>query len=91
MPEEFFDYVRGASDVIPEGYAEAGLRAYRHLVFLGVSQLLAAHYPALREQLSNEEWQLLLANFIRNSAWTSNFYGDLVPAFMSYIDHESGQ
>ena len=44
MPEEFFDYVRGASDVIPEGYAEAGLRAYRHLVFLGVSQLLAAHY-----------------------------------------------
>lgn len=71
MPEKFFDFVRGATDVIPEGYAEPGLRAYRHLVFLGVSQILEAHFPALRQQLADAEWQFLLAAFIRRSAWTS--------------------
>jgi hypothetical protein len=44
VPEKFFDFVRGATDIIPEGYAEPGLRAYRHLVFLGVSQILEAHF-----------------------------------------------
>lgn len=90
MPEKFFDFVRGATDVIPEGYAEPGLRAYRHLVFLGVSQILEAHFPALRQQLADAEWQFLLAAFIRGSAWTSNYYGDLVPAFVAYLAHESG-
>lgn len=85
MPAGFYDYVRGRSDAIPEGYGEAGLRAYRHLVFIGVSQLLAAHYPELRERLTDDEWRFLLADFIRNSAWDSNYYGDLAPEFVAYL------
>ena len=85
MPTGFYDYVRGRSDDVPEGYTEAGLRAYRHLVFLGVSQLLAADYPALRERLTDEEWRFLLADFIRNSSWDSSFYGDLTRSFVNYL------
>ena len=87
MPASFYDYVRGVSDDVPEGYSEAGLRAYRHLVFLGVSQLLAAEYPVLRERLSDEEWHFLLADFIRHSQWESNFYGDLTHSFVEYLDN----
>ena len=35
MSEDFFDYVRGVTDAVPAGYAEQGMRAYRHLVFIG--------------------------------------------------------
>lgn len=85
MSAGFYDYVRGRSDAVPPGYSEPGLRAYRHLVFLGVSQLLAAHFQPLRERLSDEEWRFLLANFIRTSAWESNFYGDLADEFVTYL------
>ena len=30
----FYDYVRGLTDEVPEGYTLAGMRAYRHLVYL---------------------------------------------------------
>lgn len=82
----FYDYVRGRSDEVPDGYSEAGLRAYRHLVFLGVSQLLAADYPALRAHLTDDAWRFLLTDFIRNSAWDSNFYGDLASEFVRYLE-----
>lgn len=54
MSAAFFDYVRGRSDAVPPGYAEAGLRAYRHLVYLGASQMVQAHFPELRAQLGEE-------------------------------------
>ncbi|MCE1239148.1 MAG: DNA-binding domain-containing protein [Azonexaceae bacterium] len=85
MSADFYDYVRGRSEALPAGYALPGLRAYRHLVFLGVSQLLAAHYPALREGLSDDEWHFLLTDFIRDSRWDSNYYADLAPAFVEYL------
>ena len=34
----FHDYVRGRTDELPPGYSEAGMRLYRHLVYLGASQ-----------------------------------------------------
>ena len=59
MSEAFFDFVRGRSDVVPAGYAEAGMRAYRHLVWLGACQMVDASFPQLREQL-----------VARGGAWT---------------------
>ena len=91
MPAGFYDYVRGRCDTLPAGYGEPGMRAYRHLVFLGVSQLRAAHYPALRESVSDEEWHFLLAAFIRDSAWDSNYYGDLATSFVDYLDQVEAQ
>lgn len=85
MPAGFYDYVRGRCDDVPEDYSEAGLRVYRHLVFLSVSQLLAAEYPALRESLTDDEWRFLLADFIQNTTWDSNFYGDLTRVFVKYL------
>jgi hypothetical protein len=68
MSAEFYAYVRGASDVVPAGYSEAGLKAYRHLVFLGASQMIAASLPELRAQLDDAHWDFLLRDFIRQSA-----------------------
>lgn len=87
MPEaDFHDYVRGRSDVVPEGYTEAGMRVYRHLVRLGASQMVEAHHPELRERLGEEAWHALIADFVRQSAWTSHFYGDLHDEFLAYLD-----
>lgn len=89
MSEDFFNYVRGASDHLPSGYAENGMRAYRHLVFIGASQMVEAHFPELREQLGEESWRQLIAAFVRQSAWTSHFYGDLKNEFLAFIARES--
>lgn len=85
MSAAFFDYVRGRSDTVPPGYSARGMRVYRHLVWLGASQMVESCHPGLREQLGEEAWQALLGDFVRQSAWTSHFYGDLDNAFTAYL------
>lgn len=84
----FHDYVRGRSDDLPEGYAEAGMRLYRHLVFLGIEQLLDAHFPALRGALGEDDWRSLLQAFIRESRWDSHFYGDVKDDFITFLKRQ---
>ncbi len=86
MSTGFYDYVRGRSDVVPEGYSETGLRVYRHLVFLGASQMVDAHYPDLRSQLGEAPYRALVEDFVRQSAWTSPYYGDLKNEFLDYLE-----
>lgn len=85
MSEAFYDYVRGLTDVVPEGYALAGMKVYRYLVFLGASQMIDACHPELRTQIGEEDWRALIEDFVRQSAWTSNFYGDLEDEFNEYL------
>lgn len=101
MSAAFFDYVRGRSDEVPAGYSLQGMRVYRHLVLLGARQMVESCFPLLREQMceqigkeSGEEngkemgeqvWNELLTDFVRQSAWTSNFYGDLENEFQEYL------
>ncbi len=85
----FHDYVRGLSDTVPAGYTEAGMRVYRHLVRLGVTQLIEAHHPDLRTQLGDEAWDELITAFVRQSAWTSHHYGDLHDEFLAFLARES--
>lgn len=89
MSEAFHDYVRGRSDDIPPGYAEPGMRAYRHLVYLGASQMVEAHFPAVRQELGEDTWRTLIEDFVRQSQWTSHFYGDLKDEFLAYLARQS--
>lgn len=86
----FHDYVRGCSDVIPEGYAEPGMRLYRHLVYLGAAQLLEAHFPAVKESLGDETWGKLIRTFIRDTRWQSHYYGDLKDEFIIFLQQQAG-
>ncbi len=85
----FYDYVRGRSDEVPAGYTEAGLRVYRHLVYLGASQMVEAHFPQVKEELGDEAWRTLIEEFVRQSQWTSNYYGDLKDEFLTFLARES--
>ncbi|MBQ0942918.1 putative DNA-binding domain-containing protein [Ideonella sp. 4Y16] len=81
----FFDYVRGRSDTLPEGYDERGMRLYRHLVWLGASQTIEAHHPTLREQLGEEAWRGLIEAWVRESTWDSPFVNDLAEDFVAFL------
>lgn len=85
----FYDYVRGRSDVVPPGYSEAGMRVYRHLVYLGAAQLIEAHFPQLKEELGEGAWRTLIEGFVRQSSWTSHYYGDLKDEFLAFLARES--
>ncbi|MDO4725587.1 MAG: putative DNA-binding domain-containing protein [Comamonadaceae bacterium] len=85
----FYDYVRGRTNAVPPGYTEAGLRVYRYLVYLGASQMIEAHHPALRAQLGEESWRTLIEAFVRDSRWQSNFYEDLNDAFNDFLARAS--
>ena len=85
----FYDYVRGRSDVVPPGYSEAGMRVYRHLVYLGAAQLIDAHFPQLKEELDEGAWRTLIEGFVRQSSWTSHYYGDLKDEFLAFLARES--
>jgi len=89
MLEDFYLYVRGATEIIPDGYSEQGMQAYRHLVFLGASQMIEANYPALREQMGEQAWNELIKAFVRQSTWTSNYYGDIKDEFLAFLARES--
>lgn len=65
------------------------MRAYRHLVWLGASQLIEAHHPELRPALGEEGWRTLIADFVRQSRWTSPFLGDLNDDFLDYLARQS--
>lgn len=86
MSTAFYDYVRGVTDEVPAGYELAGMKVYRFLVYLGASQMIESCFPILKEQLSDENWRNLIEDFIRQSAWTSHFYGDLEHEFRLYLD-----
>jgi len=85
MSAAFYDYVRGLTDEVPDGYTLQGMRVYRYLVYLGASQMVEACHPQLREQLGEDVWRLLIEDFIRQSAWNSNYYGDLENEFRDYL------
>ena len=89
MPD-FHDYVRGRTDLIPEGYTEPGMRVYRHLVYLGASQMIEAHFPDMKETLGDVAWRTLLETFVRDSRWTSNYYGDLKDEFLEFLESLAG-
>mgnify|MGYP001312349849 CR=1 FL=1 len=86
----FHDYVRGRTEVIPDGYAENGMRLYRHLVYLGASQLLEAEFPALRDTLDEADWRALIETFVRDSRWDSHYYGDLKDEFLAFLEAQAG-
>lgn len=90
MSDAFYDYVRGRTDVVPSGYAEPGMRAYRYLVYLGASQMVEAHFPAVRAELGDGAWRLLIEDFVRQSQWTSHYYGDLRDEFVAYLARTTG-
>jgi hypothetical protein len=48
--------------------------------------MIEAHHPELRTALGDEAWHALIADFVRQSAWTSHFYGDLHDEFLAYLD-----
>ncbi len=89
MSANFYDYVRGISDQVPLGYSPNGMRAYRHLVYVGASQMVEAHFPELREQLGEDAWRELISAFVRDSRWSSAYYGDMKDAFLEFIAIES--
>ena len=89
MSAAFFDYVRGCSDHVPPGYSEAGMRAYRHLVYLGAAQMVASCFPDLRQQLGEAAWRTLIEGFVRQSRWESPYYGDLQDEFVQFLALES--
>lgn len=89
MSAAFYDYVRGRSDVVPEGHDERGLRAYRHLVWLGASQMIESHFPEVRQELGDDAWRALIEAFVRQSSWTSHYYGDLKDDFLAFLARES--
>jgi len=84
----FFDYVRGRTDLVPTGYTEAGMRVYRHLVYLGASQMVEAHFPQIRTELGEDAWRYLIEGFVRQSSWTSHYYGDLKDEFIDFLARE---
>lgn len=86
----FHDYVRGLTDELPEGYAANGMRLYRHLVYLGASQLVEAEFPALRETLADDDWRALIEAFVRDSRWQSHYYGDLKDEFLAFLETQAG-
>lgn len=90
MSAGFFDYVRGRSDVVPAGYDAAGMRVYRYLAYLGASQMIDSSFPALRAALGEAAWRVLIEGFLRQSAWTSPYYGDLRDEFIAFVARESG-
>lgn len=55
MPAGFYDYVRGLSEQVPAGYSAAGMRVYRHLVYLGASQMVDAGFPGLRDGMGDRK------------------------------------
>lgn len=85
MSAAFYDYVRGLTDTPPAGYELRGLRVYRRLVYLGVSQTIDASFPELRQGLGEAAWEALITDFVRQSAWSSPFIGDLEDAFRTYL------
>ena len=85
----FYDYVRGRTDVVPHGYTEPGMRVYRYLVYLGASQMVEAHFPQVKTELGDEAWRRLIEEFVRQSQWTSNYYGDLKDEFLTFLARES--
>ncbi|OZI72104.1 HvfC/BufC family peptide modification chaperone [Bordetella genomosp. 12] len=89
MSAAFYDYVRGLSDQIPPGYSAAGMRVYRYLVYLGASQMVDASFPGLRDGLGESAWRVLIEEFVRQSAWTSPFYGDLQHEFRDFLARAS--
>ena len=84
----FHDYVRGRSDEMPVGYAGPGMRLYRDLVYLGVDQLLTAHFAEVRTALGDNDWRALLQAFIRESQWESHFYGDMKDDFLAFLEQQ---
>lgn len=85
----FHDYVRGISNDLPDGYNENGMRVYRYLVYLGVEQLLSAHFSTVRDALGEKDWRDLLQAFVRQSQWSSPYYGDLKDEFVTFLARES--
>ena len=86
---DFYDYVRGRTDAIPQGYTEPGMRVYRYLVYLGASQMVEAHFPEVKSELGDEAWRTLIEAFVRQSQWTSHYYGDLKDEFLTFLARES--
>ena len=87
----FYDYLRGLTEVPPEGYELRGLAVYKHLIYLGVDQLLRAEFPAMANTLSDAQWRELLQKFIQQSRWESPFYADLSEEFVLFLrDAASG-
>jgi hypothetical protein len=86
----FHDYVRGRTEIIPEGYAEPGMRLYRHLVYLGAAQMLEAHFPEVKTALGDDVWRELLTAFVRDSRWQSHYYGDIKDEFIIFLEQQAG-
>lgn len=86
----FHDYVRGRTDTVPDGHAENGMRLYRHLVYLGASQMVEAEFPALRDTLDDADWRALIEAFVRDSHWDSHFYGDMKDEFLAFLETHAG-
>ena len=76
-------------NVTPDSFSDGG--SYKNMddIRRRVSQMIEAHLPAVREQLGDDAWRTLIEAFIRQSEWSSPYYGDLKDDFLAYLARES--
>lgn len=83
--EAFFDYVRGITDEVPSGHTKAGCDLYRHLVYIGVEQMLSDTHTNVKTGMGEGPWGQLIRLFITTTRWSSNYYGDLEDEFNRFL------
>ena len=73
----------------PRGIESSRLLVYRDLVFKNISSLVSHAFPISKEILGDEEWDRLVAGFIRDHSNSSPFFAEVPEEFIDYLEHLS--
>ena len=80
--EDFYAYVRGQSSVNTHG---RGADVYKFLVNLGVDDVIRDYFPQVVAGLGEEQFAVLINEFIKQSQWRSPYVNDLKEEFERFL------
>ncbi len=76
------------NNVAPEGIEDRRLKIYRELVYNNIEGFIANSFPILRKVVKDEQWHLMLRDYVSNHQAHTPLFPKMPQEFIHYLEHE---
>ncbi|MBM4208406.1 MAG: DUF2063 domain-containing protein [Gammaproteobacteria bacterium] len=87
--DEFTRYIRDPDNQpLPADVKPERMAMYRELIYNNLESFLAGNFPVIRQILSDDQWHVLVQDFILKHQARTPYFAEIAEEFLNYLENE---